>query len=159
MELVKYFRWTGIICLLFTYLSFIGRFLHETGQEIYDYFLYGSASVFIMICTIGVIIYSKKFGIMSYVLALLSFIGWIVGNTYTTKAIDWIANDTYYSIQGETFMAMFVICLVASIVTGIVAFKKGEAGLAKFSGVILLLLQGILYVCMFVTWVLSGGGF
>ncbi|WP_142289525.1 hypothetical protein [Gottfriedia luciferensis] len=157
---MKYFRLIACIFLLLAYSAFFGRFLHESNQKFYEYSIYGSTIIFFIICTLGALKFSKKFSKISYFFTMIAFVGWFVGNTYISKTVYWRIGDTYRPIEiGGIFMWLFILSLIGSFIFGVIAFIKGEKGLAKYSAVLLLLMTGLVYVSMFIIWLVIGGEF
>jgi hypothetical protein len=146
----KYYVWSSLLFLVLIYLSFIGHFADPVPKLLRDislYILIASVVINIGIITTGVINLSMKYGKIAYFIALIGFIGWGVANTVSSENLNGI------------FLVIFYLSFIVSFIVGIVAFTKSEKGIAKYSSVLLVGKIGVLYVCMFITWMISGGGF
>lgn len=146
----KYYVWLSLLFLMLIYLSFIGHFADPVPKLLQDislYILIASVVINIGIITTGVINLSMKYGKIAYFIALTGFISWAVANSVSSENLNGL------------FLVIFYLSLIVSFIVGIVALIKCEKGIAKYSSVLLLGKIGILYVCMFITWMISGGGF
>lgn len=149
-ELNKYRKYVlSLILIIFT--SYICQFsepLPIINRNIFGTVFWISLVLCLVITTNGVVKFSQKIGKFAYFFVLTSLIG----------AVCAFAIDTLDIIE-EISLFIYYVCLLASLIAGVIAIVKGEKGLAKLSGFILLLLIGLIIICTLVAWGINGGGF
>ncbi|PGS55127.1 hypothetical protein [Bacillus sp. AFS041924] len=146
-ELKKYRR--NVFLLLFVIvISYIGHFakpLPIVSRRILEGIFWLSLTGCFGIITNGVIKFSQKIGKLAYFFVLGSLVSAVFA--FTIETLNSIKVISYY---------IYYICLLASLITGVIAIIKEEKGLAKLSGFILMLLFGLIFMCTFIVWNING---
>ncbi|PEJ56930.1 hypothetical protein CN692_15185 [Bacillus sp. AFS002410] len=151
MQELKIYRRNAFLLLCVILLSYMGHLakpLPILSRRILEGICWLSLISCFGVITSGVIKFSQKIGKLAYFFVL----GSLISSIFAFKI------ETINSINVISFY-IYYICLFASLITGVIAIVKEEKGLAKLSGFILMLIFGLIFMCTFIVWNMSGTRF